>query len=158
VERTTVPISWVILPPLTILTIMWDDVLHNSDYNVARIRRQGVACAYGAELRPGWGADEESGWNESGWAEANRSYPDSPWGTRQLSAGWAIQTSALTTAIHRARELGFNLFDTAQAYSFGASERLLGRDPARRVAAQPREVVIATKGGVPPESPRGDLY
>jgi len=30
-------------------------------------------------------------------------------------------------AIRRARELGINLFDTAQGYGFGASERLLGR-------------------------------
>jgi aryl-alcohol dehydrogenase-like predicted oxidoreductase len=51
-------------------------------------------------------------------------------------------------AIRRARELGVNFFDTAQAYGFGASERLLGealRDELRR---NRDELVIATKGGL----------
>ncbi len=45
----------------------------------------------------------------------------------------------------RARELGINFFDTAQAYGFGASEKLL----AQALQGAPREeVVIATKGGL----------
>jgi signal transduction histidine kinase len=41
---------------------------------------------------------------------------------------------ATVAAIDRARELGVNSFDTAQAYGFGASEPILGRaaDDARR--------------------------
>ena len=51
-------------------------------------------------------------------------------------------------AIRRARELGVNLFDTAQAYGFGASERILGGALADELTRDRDEIVIATKGGL----------
>ena len=48
-------------------------------------------------------------------------------GTWQLGGDWGrFDEDAAITAIRRARELGVNFFDTAQAYGFGASERILG--------------------------------
>jgi aryl-alcohol dehydrogenase-like predicted oxidoreductase len=50
-------------------------------------------------------------------------------------------------AIRRAADLGVTLFDTAQAYGFGASERLL----AKALAGLDRsKLLIATKGGLRP--------
>jgi aryl-alcohol dehydrogenase-like predicted oxidoreductase len=51
-------------------------------------------------------------------------------------------------AIRRARGLGVNLFDTAQGYGFGASERVLGRALRDDLEHRRDEVVIATKGGL----------
>ncbi|MGY5014851.1 aldo/keto reductase [Streptomyces sp. 900105755] len=51
-------------------------------------------------------------------------------------------------AIHRARELGVNFFDTAQTYGFGASERLLGAALRGELRRRRDELVIATKGGL----------
>jgi len=49
-------------------------------------------------------------------------------GTWQLGGDWGeFDEYAAVAAIRRARELGVNFFDTAQAYGFGASERLLAR-------------------------------
>jgi aryl-alcohol dehydrogenase-like predicted oxidoreductase len=49
-------------------------------------------------------------------------------GTWQLGGEWGqFDEDEGIAAICRARELGVNLFDTAQGYGFGASERLLGR-------------------------------
>jgi len=51
-------------------------------------------------------------------------------------------------AVHRARELGVNLFDTAQVYGAGYAERVLGaalRDELRR---DRDGLVIAAKGGL----------
>jgi aryl-alcohol dehydrogenase-like predicted oxidoreductase len=68
-------------------------------------------------------------------------------GTWAFGGDWgAADLEESKASIHRALELGINLFDTAQGYGFGAAERLLGealRDRARR-----EEVVIATKGGL----------
>src|ERR1043165_3879627 len=47
-------------------------------------------------------------------------------------------------AIRRARDLGVNFFDTADAYGFGRSESLLGIVLSRKR----QDVVIATKVGV----------
>ena len=48
-------------------------------------------------------------------------------GTWQLGGDWGrFDEAAALAAIRRARELGVNFFYTAQAYGFGASERLLG--------------------------------
>lgn len=44
--------------------------------------------------------------------------------------------------------MGVNLFDTAQGYGFGASERLLGRALRDDLDNRRDEVVIATKGGL----------
>lgn len=48
--------------------------------------------------------------------------------------------------IHRALDLGITLFDTAQAYGFGVSERLLGA--ALWKAVRRDDVLVATKGGL----------
>src|SRR2546427_5522416 len=66
---------------------MWDDIIIRH-YNVARIRRQGVACAFVAELLPGWGGDQESGWNGPGWAGSELSLSRLALATWQLSPGW----------------------------------------------------------------------
>ena len=52
------------------------------------------------------------------------------------------------STIRHARELGINLFDTAQGYGFGASERILGRALRDDLDERREEVVIATKGGL----------
>ena len=72
-------------------------------------------------------------------------------GTWQLGGDWGqTDEAAATTAMHRALEIGVNLFDTAQAYGFGASEQLL----ARALRGVPRdELVIATKGGLRMDGP-----
>ena len=70
-------------------------------------------------------------------------------GTWQLGGEWGDfdQREAVAT-IRRARELGMNFFDTAQAYGFGASERLLGEALRDDLRQQRDEIVIATKGGL----------
>lgn len=56
-------------------------------------------------------------------------------GTWQLGGDWgAFDEHEAITAIRHARELGINVFDTAQAYGFGASERLLGRALSEELA------------------------
>jgi aryl-alcohol dehydrogenase-like predicted oxidoreductase len=67
-------------------------------------------------------------------------------GTWQLGGDWgATDEDAAIRAIRHALDQGINLFDTAQGYGFGASERLL----ARALEGHRRDdVVIATKGGL----------
>src|SRR5580692_1764318 len=67
-------------------------------------------------------------------------------GTWQLGGEWGpTDEPAAIAAIRRAADQGVTLFDTAQAYGFGASERLL----ARALEGRSREgLVIATKGGL----------
>lgn len=68
-------------------------------------------------------------------------------GTWAFGGDWsAVDPEDSTAAIHRALELGINLFDTAQGYGFGAAERLLGDAIRQRVRRE--DVVIATKGGL----------
>jgi aryl-alcohol dehydrogenase-like predicted oxidoreductase len=70
-------------------------------------------------------------------------------GTWQLGGDWGrFDEGAAITAIRRARELGVNFFDTAQAYGFGASERLLGKALRDELTRNRDQVVIATKGGL----------
>jgi aryl-alcohol dehydrogenase-like predicted oxidoreductase len=70
-------------------------------------------------------------------------------GTWQLGGDWGlVNEREAIAAIWRARDLGITLFDTAQAYGFGASERLLGRALAHELRAHRDEIVIATKGGL----------
>src|SRR3954452_19622906 len=70
-------------------------------------------------------------------------------GTWQLGGDWGtFDERDAVSAIRHALELGVNLFDTAQAYGFGASERLLGRALAPELRSRRDEVVIATKGGL----------
>jgi aryl-alcohol dehydrogenase-like predicted oxidoreductase len=56
---------------------------------------------------------------------------------------WALREEESRPFIQQALELGINFFDTADVYSNGASEEVLGR--AIRDFAQRDEVVIATK-------------
>jgi aryl-alcohol dehydrogenase-like predicted oxidoreductase len=68
-------------------------------------------------------------------------------GTWQLGGDWGpTDEAAAIAAIRRAADLGVTLFDTAQAYGFGASERLL----AKALDGRRDGLVIATKGGLAP--------
>ncbi len=69
-------------------------------------------------------------------------------GTWQLGGDWGATDERLAiAAIRRAADQGVTLFDTAQGYGFGASERLL----ARALEGRRRdEVLLATKGGLRP--------
>lgn len=70
-------------------------------------------------------------------------------GTWQLGGDWGrFDEDAAITAIYRARELGVNFFDTAHAYGFGASERLLGKALRDELTRNRDQVVIATKGAL----------
>jgi aryl-alcohol dehydrogenase-like predicted oxidoreductase len=70
-------------------------------------------------------------------------------GTWQLGGEWGrFDEHDAIAAIQRARELGINLFDSAQAYGFGASERLLGRALRDELDHRRDDVVLATKGGL----------
>jgi len=70
-------------------------------------------------------------------------------GTWELGGEWgSFDEEKGIEAIRNARELGVNLFDTAQGYGFGASERLLGRALRDDLDNRRDEVVIATKGGL----------
>jgi aryl-alcohol dehydrogenase-like predicted oxidoreductase len=74
-------------------------------------------------------------------------------GTWAFGGDWgAADVQDGKDAIQHAIELGITLFDTAQGYGFGASERLLGA--ALRERAIREEVVIATKGGLRMEGDR----
>jgi aryl-alcohol dehydrogenase-like predicted oxidoreductase len=70
-------------------------------------------------------------------------------GTWQLGGDWGeFDEDTAIAAIRRARELGVNFFDTAQAYGFGVSERLLGRALRDELTRDRDELVIATKGAL----------
>ena len=56
---------------------------------------------------------------------------------------WVLDEEASRPFIKRALELGINFFDTADMYSLGVSEEVVGR--ALRDFAQRDDVVIATK-------------
>jgi aryl-alcohol dehydrogenase-like predicted oxidoreductase len=70
-------------------------------------------------------------------------------GTWQLGGEWGrFDEHAAISAIRRARDLGVNFFDTAQAYGFGASEHILGKALRDDLISERDELVIATKGGL----------
>src|SRR6266508_5205793 len=56
---------------------------------------------------------------------------------------WVLNEENSRPIIQKALELGINFFDTANVYSIGTSEEILGR--ALRDFAKREEVVIATK-------------
>jgi aryl-alcohol dehydrogenase-like predicted oxidoreductase len=60
-----------------------------------------------------------------------------------LKLDWALNEEAARPFFKRALELGINFFDTANVYSYGASEEVTGR--ALRDMARREEVVVATK-------------
>jgi aryl-alcohol dehydrogenase-like predicted oxidoreductase len=68
---------------------------------------------------------------------------------------WALNEEQSRPFIKKALELGVNFFDTANVYSGGASEEVLGR--TLRDIAKRDEVVVATKvyGAMRPEDPNG---
>ncbi len=67
---------------------------------------------------------------------------------------WALKEDEARPFFRRAIELGINFFDTANVYSFGASEEITGR--ALRAFARRDEVVLATKvWGVMRPGPNG---
>jgi aryl-alcohol dehydrogenase-like predicted oxidoreductase len=69
-------------------------------------------------------------------------------GTWQFGGDWGpTDESAAITAIRRAADQGVTLFDTAQAYGFGASEQLLA---SALTGLDRSKLVIATKGGLRP--------
>ncbi len=72
-------------------------------------------------------------------------------GTWQLGGDWGDpDVDAAKAAIRRARELGINFFDTAQAYGFGQSERIVGEALRDEIRNDRESVVLATKGGLRP--------
>src|SRR4051794_9729156 len=68
---------------------------------------------------------------------------------------WSLDEERSRPFIKRALELGINFFDTANVYSDGTSEEIVGR--ALRDFARRDEVVIATKvhGVMRPNDPNG---
>jgi aryl-alcohol dehydrogenase-like predicted oxidoreductase len=67
-------------------------------------------------------------------------------GTWQLGGDWgATNEASAIAAIRQAADRGVTFFDTAQAYGFGASERLLAEGLRGRAR---EDLVIATKGGL----------
>jgi aryl-alcohol dehydrogenase-like predicted oxidoreductase len=70
-------------------------------------------------------------------------------GAWELGGEWGeVRPDAAIAAIRRARALGINLFDTAQGYGFGASERLVAAALRDDLDHARGEVLIATKGGL----------
>ncbi|NLT05701.1 MAG: aldo/keto reductase [Solirubrobacterales bacterium] len=73
-------------------------------------------------------------------------------GTWQLGGEWGeVDREAAIGAIRKARDLGIDFFDTAQAYGFGRSERLLAEALGDELSGPGRDALtIATKGGLRP--------
>src|SRR2546427_1943796 len=68
-------------------------------------------------------------------------------GTWAFGGDWgSFDAHDSKAAIHHALDLGVTFFDTAQAYGFGVSERLLADALWERVRRD--DVIIATKGGL----------
>jgi len=61
---------------------------------------------------------------------------------------WALEEEESRPILRRALELGFNFFDTADMYSLGRSEEILGR-ALKDFGAQRERVVIGTKAFSP---------
>ncbi|HKK08555.1 MAG TPA: aldo/keto reductase, partial [Gemmatimonadota bacterium] len=76
-------------------------------------------------------------------------------GTWQFGGEWHdLERGRAVAAVRRARELGIDAFDTAQAYGFGASEELLAEALGPELRAHRDDVVLATKGGLRREGGR----
>jgi len=71
------------------------------------------------------------------------------YGTWQFGGDWgSFEIREAQAAIRHAIELGFTFFDTAQAYGFGKSERVLGEALGPEIKSQRDKITIATKGGL----------
>jgi aryl-alcohol dehydrogenase-like predicted oxidoreductase len=80
--------------------------------------------------------------------------PDATLPGEGIAWKWALREDESRPFFRRAIELGINFFDTANIYSFGASEEITGR--ALKEFARRDEVVIATKvHGVMRPGPNG---
>jgi aryl-alcohol dehydrogenase-like predicted oxidoreductase len=65
-------------------------------------------------------------------------------GCQEIGGGYgSIEETEFAQAIGRALDLGINVFDTAEAYGFGASEQALGR----ALGSRRDEVIVSTKFG-----------
>jgi aryl-alcohol dehydrogenase-like predicted oxidoreductase len=69
--------------------------------------------------------------------------PDASLSGQSLGWKWALREDEARPFFKRAVDLGVNFFDTANVYSFGASEEITGR--ALKDLAPREDVVIATK-------------
>ncbi len=71
------------------------------------------------------------------------------YGTWQFGGDWgSFEARDAQAAIRRALELGITLFDTAQAYGFGVSERILGEALRPELRSRRDTIILATKGGL----------
>jgi aryl-alcohol dehydrogenase-like predicted oxidoreductase len=71
------------------------------------------------------------------------------YGTWQFGGDWgSFEAREAETAIRHALDLGINLFDTAQGYGFGISERVLGEALAPELKSRRESIILATKGGL----------
>ncbi|MFA0751069.1 MAG: hypothetical protein SLRJCFUN_001472, partial [Candidatus Fervidibacter sp.] len=61
-----------------------------------------------------------------------------------VHSGWVLRYEESLPIIKRALDLGINFFDTANVYSLGTSEEILGR-ALKELGVNRDEVVIATK-------------
>src|SRR6185503_15261393 len=61
---------------------------------------------------------------------------------------WALEEEESRPFIHRALDLGINFFDTADMYSLGRSEEILGR-ALKDFSGRRERAVIATKAFLP---------
>src|SRR4051812_17212590 len=71
------------------------------------------------------------------------------YGTWQFGGDWgSFEAREAQAAIRQALELGITFFDTAQAYGFGISERVLSEALQPDLKSRRDEIVLATKGGL----------
>ena len=67
------------------------------------------------------------------------------YGCWEIGGGYGhFDESEVVAAVQRALDLGINLFDTAEGYGYGQSERLLGK----ALGARRKEAIIVTKFGI----------
>jgi aryl-alcohol dehydrogenase-like predicted oxidoreductase len=65
-------------------------------------------------------------------------------GSQEIGGGYGdIEEAEFARAVHRALDLGVNLFDTAEAYGYGVSEQALGR----ALRGRRDEAILSTKFG-----------
>jgi aryl-alcohol dehydrogenase-like predicted oxidoreductase len=71
------------------------------------------------------------------------------YGAWELGGEWgSFDEDAAVATIRYAHDFGITFFDTAQAYGFGASERIVGRALRDDLDQRREDIVIATKGGL----------
>ena len=73
-------------------------------------------------------------------------------GCWEIGGGYGhFDDSEVEAAVQRALDLGINLFDTAEGYGYGQSERILGK----ALGARRKEAILVTKFGIYIEDGRG---